>query len=265
MRKLHRQPYAHDIKAAKDFEEEEADKEAAQQELEDLAGETETFMVDKVADAVEDHEELVDAVEVIADTGLEIAIAAQPGTPAAPLIPPEKVTNWAEHKYMAMLASLALRALSSTLASMSRRGFARAAFMSLRLLPATTYVLTNAFTAAFYGFTGYGLYRVASRALRAMRDAVTQVAESIAGTVQGAMEDTKQLAQHLRDSMSGRKTPAGGGRDNIRGSINTTYNNEVMSTYDAAMAEGAEMDLYASELLDMSTPARPARTSMGSC
>jgi hypothetical protein len=251
-RKLRRQPYPHEVRAQKDFEDEDADKDSTEKEVEELWAAEETAIVDKIADAVEENEEIVDIVEVIAETGTEIATAAFPkGT--LPPVPPKKVANLAEHAIQAALARLALRAQSSAIASLSRQGFVRATTMTLRFLPNLAALALYGITGSVYGLSGYGLYRVAARGLRAMRDAVTQVAESIATTVQGAMTDTRQLAQHLRDTMSGGKAPIGGGRDNVRGMINTTYNNEQIGVYDVAMQDGADLDLYASELLDRNT------------
>lgn len=245
LRKLHRQPYAHEVRAQKDFEEEDADKEASQKDLEELWSAEESGIIDKIADKVEQHEEIIDVVEVVAETGMEIVAASTPPGTVPPL-PPKVVTNFAEHAWREALAKLAMRAQSSAIASMARQGFARAVIMTLQ----TSYLVSGA---ALYAFTGFTLYQLVWRNLNAMRTAVVQTAESIAGAVQGAMTDTKQMAQHLRDSMSGRKAPIGGGRDNIRGAVNTTYNNEQISTYEAAMTEGAEMRLYASELLDINT------------
>jgi hypothetical protein len=276
-RKLHRQPYAHEIQAAGDFEDQEADEEAAEDALNKKWDEEKEGIVDKVADEIKKTADATDAASIAAAAGMEIvksgaAASAESAAQAAAKGAaqefaaqqlearlPYDLEGTAEEVFSEILTGVGASSFHRTLRELRAQAFRKGLWYLTWPLESRGVYRTAIWSArlGFWFWLGSNTWSWSRDALSGLRSGLTAQINRLTASLAAAAENTEQVAERMRDEILGTKgTGAGGSNDQIRGAVHRTTNQTRVNIYDqviAGLEPGESLQLYASELLDINT------------
>jgi len=223
-RKLHRQPYPHEITAQADFGGIEEDSDAAESDTNKAWKQERQGFLEWIAEAIAGAKSAKEAQEEFYKiTGKD---AEEEFAQAGDAARAEAVRDAYEKGWLRAQGELV------------RQGLTRAGSWAPVALAA--FIASPLDDIAIAAAVGMGL-----------RGTLNGNAGRLLGKLQSAFEDTQELAEEVyKDLISRQEAWAS---DTLKGMINTATNRSRIDIFAQADEDGADMDLYASELLDINT------------
>lgn len=224
MRKLHRRPYAHEIQASADFGGIEEDTEAGQRNADETWNSEQLNLMDWLREKMASAEEAAAAGAAFYDIRREVHEQA--------------FAKAADEAFAATMADTSNVAAERAWYELFRQGFTwkRAGVGALGL-----FVATPADELLIAGAIAYGV---------SMRDTIVSNAERLTSRVQASYTSAQELSQKVYDDIMGRSAPWTS--DQTRAMVQGSVNRSRVQVFGEAQKD-ADIDLYASELLDINT------------